>query len=82
MQVSLEIHDDFGYFLCTFFGGMCITCPSYLQSIASSNFRKLYKTLTIEQRKAAQAEIEQLKNNPEVPLQRLIDFLESLKGDI
>ena len=70
-------------FLCEFFAGQVIGATKYvpnkeISKIASANFRKVYKELSIEDKIRVRGIIKETEANPNEALKEFIDNLEEL----
>lgn len=52
MAILFETHEDFNAALCALFAGMLVTAVDPgMRAAAASNYRRLYKTLTADEKK-------------------------------
>lgn len=82
MAITLETDDAFNCFLCSFFGGMLVTCDNdTIRKKASSNFRRLYKLLPNDEKISVQKALTLLNQDPEKYLGKGFRFFNDLTDE-
>jgi hypothetical protein len=77
---QLHNHKKWNKYLCGFFAGFIMKCPDReVKLLAESNFRRLYKTLTQDEKIELRKEIETVKNTPSPTIRNLINILETFE---
>lgn len=87
MTYEILKHPLWNYQLCCIFAGFILAIPEdaghmrEVKVIAGRNFRRIYKTLSVQERLLVRGDIAEFKKNPVGAMQSQIDTLRGLQDD-
>jgi len=82
-EIAILFNDQFGAFLCSFFGGIvATTTDSDLKKTASTNFIRLYKRLQVDDKKAVRISLDAVYGNGSPTAKELTEKLRGWLDDI